>query len=152
MEGTIALLHAAGHSRKLKGVITEAAHIFVEDVTVKGITQVVKAYEKGNLKDKLARYHGEKTDNVFWRWANRWLDPCFKTWNIEASLVTITCPVLVIQGRGDEYATLAQVDGIKSQVSGPVQTKIIDKCRHVPHLQATEKVLQEMADFICGII
>lgn len=146
--GTIALLCAANHSTKLKGVITEAAHIFVEDVTVKGISQVVTAYEKGNLKEKLARYHGERTDNVFWRWAKRWLDPCFRSWNIKDSLAMITCPLLVIQGREDEYATIAQVEGIKSQVSGSVEVKIIDGCRHVPHLQATKMVIKEMADFI----
>lgn len=146
--GTIAILYAARHSERLKGVITEAAHIFIEDVTLKGIVEAVKVYENSGLKEKLAKYHGDKTDAVFWRWANRWLDPAFRGWNVEASLSGITCPLMVIQGKGDEYATLAQVDGITSQVSGPVKGIIIEDCGHVPHHQARKRVIEEMAGFI----
>jgi len=149
--GTIALLYGAGHSDDLRGIITEAAHIFVEDITIKGIAEVVKVYESDNLKEKLARYHGNKTDSVFRRWADRWLDPSFRSWNIEDSLPHITCPVLVIQGREDEYATLLQVKGIENKVKGHVTVRIMDNCKHVPHHQAREKVLKEMALFINGI-
>lgn len=149
--GTIALLHAAEHSQKLSGVITEAAHIFVEAVTVKGIRKVVRIYENSDLNEKLARYHGERTDFVFRRWADRWLNPLFRSWNVEKHLAAITCPLLVIQGREDEYATLAQVDGIKNGVSGPVKTNIVEKCMHVPHHQAKKRVLKVMADFIASL-
>jgi pimeloyl-ACP methyl ester carboxylesterase len=146
--GTIALIHAAMHSRKLVGVITEAAHIFVEEITIRGISRVVSAYERGGLKEKLARYHGERTDSVFRRWSERWLDPQFRSWNMKNLLGSITCPVLVIQGRKDEFATLAQVEGIKNGVSGPVKTAIIDGARHIPHLQAEQRVLRKMGKFI----
>ncbi|ACN13713.1 putative hydrolase (alpha/beta fold protein) [Desulforapulum autotrophicum HRM2] len=149
--GTIALLYAATHSTKLRGVITEAAHIFVEDVTVKGIQRVVQIYETLDLKAKLARYHGERTDFVFQRWADRWLAPLFRSWNVEKHLAAITCPLLVIQGEKDEYATLAQVDGIKNGVSGPVEINIVEECMHVPHLQAKKKVLKVMARFIASL-
>jgi pimeloyl-ACP methyl ester carboxylesterase len=146
--GTIALLYAARHSHGLKGVITEAAHIFIEDVTLKGISDAVNVYETSGLKEKLSKYHGDKTDVVFWRWANRWLDPAFRSWNVEASLSSITCPLMVIQGKEDEYATLAQVEGIAGQVSGPVESIVIDNCRHVPHHQARKRVIEKMAGFI----
>ncbi len=146
--GTIALLYAARHSERLKGVITEAAHIFIEEVTLKGISEAVKVYENSGLKEKLAKYHGDETDAVFWRWANRWLDPAFRGWNVESSLSGITCPLRVIQGKDDEYATLAQVEGITRRVSGPVKGIIIEDCRHVPHHQARKRVIEEMAAFI----
>lgn len=149
--GTIALIHAAMHSQKLVGVITEAAHIFVEEVTIKGISRVVSAYERGGLKEKLARYHGGRTDSVFRRWSDRWLDPRFRSWNMKNLLGSITCPVLVIQGREDEFATLAQVEEIKNGVSGPVKTAVIDRTRHVPHLQAEKKVLRVMGEFIASL-
>ncbi len=149
--GTIALLYAAAHSEKLRGVITEAAHIFVEDVTVKGIQRVVQIYEDTDLKNKLSRYHGQRTDLVFRRWADRWLDPLFRSWNVEKYLAAVTCPLLVIQGREDEYATLAQVDGIRNGVSGPVEACIVEECMHVPHLQATQKVLKVMTRFIASL-
>ncbi|MBI9092785.1 MAG: alpha/beta hydrolase [Desulfobacterium sp.] len=150
--GTIALLYASRHSDKLKGVITEAAHIFIEDVTLNGISEAVGVYENTGLKEKLAKYHGDKTDAVFRRWANRWLDPGFRGWNVESSLAGITCPLVVIQGKADEYATLAQVEGIISQVSGPVKGVIIEDCRHVPHHQARKRVIEEMAAFIKHIV
>lgn len=148
---TIALIHAAMHSQKLVGVITEAAHIFVEEVTIKGISSVVSAYERGGLKEKLARYHGGRTDSVFRRWSDRWLDPRFRSWNMKNMLESITCPVLVIQGGEDEFATLAQVDGIKNGVSGPVKTAVIDRTKHTPHLQAEKKVLRVMGEFIASL-
>ena len=146
--GTIALLYAAGHSERLRGVITEAAHIFIEDVTIKGVLEAVKVYENGDLKEKLARYHGGMTDAVFRRWADRWLDPAFREWNMEASLSGITCPLMVLQGKEDEYAGLAQVEGIRNQVAGPVKTVVIENCRHVPHHQAREQVIEKMTGFI----
>ena len=43
------------------GVITEAAHIYVEDITLAGIRKTVSAFETTQLKKKFARYHKENT-------------------------------------------------------------------------------------------
>jgi len=150
--GTIALITASTHVDLVRGVITEAAHIFVEDITLAGIRNAVKAFETTNLKDKLARYHKENTETIFLRWADRWLSPEFYNWNIEEYLPKITCPVLVLQGQDDEYGTSAQVQGIASLVSGPVDTKLIPGCGHVPHFQAKDTVLAEMTIFIKTLI
>lgn len=146
--GTIALLTAAISGEHIRGVITEAAHIFVEDLTIDGIRKAVEAFTTANLKDKLARYHQENTETVFHRWADRWLSPKFYNWNIEEYLPRITCPLLVIQGENDEYGTAAQVERIVSQVSGPVKSLRIPNCGHAPHFQAQETVLAEITAFI----
>jgi len=146
--GTIALLAAAVHGQGICGIITEAAHIFVEDVTLAGIRRAVEAFETTSLQDKLARYHRENTQTVFSRWADRWLSAEFYDWNIEEYLPRITCPLLVLQGADDEYGTAGQVAGIAAQVSGPVQTRLIHACGHVPHFQARDAVLAEMTSFI----
>ncbi|MBL7180504.1 MAG: alpha/beta hydrolase [Pseudomonadota bacterium] len=146
--GTIGLMTVAMHGERICGVITEAAHIFVEDITLEGIRRAVKAFESTELKDKLARYHGENTETVFRRWADRWLSPEFYDWNIKDYLPRITCPLLVLQGQDDEYGTAAQVEGIAALVSGPVATKLIADCGHVPHFQAKETVLDEVTRFI----
>ncbi|MDM8537247.1 alpha/beta hydrolase [Desulfobacterales bacterium HSG17] len=150
--GSIALLAAAEHEKLVHGVITEAAHIFVEDITTQGIKKVVHNYKNNDLKQKLAIYHGENTDTIFYRWADTWLDPEYRPWNIESFLSRMTCPLLVLQGEDDEYATSAQVQGIKNQVSGPVEAKLIPNCAHVPHFQAKEKVLELMKEFIIGVL
>lgn len=146
--GTIALLSAATNSSRVRGVITEAAHIFVELSTLAGIRDAVKAYEAGDLKARLARYHGENTETVFRRWADRWLSPDFFDWNIEPHLPKVTCPLLALQGENDEFGTARQLQGIATGVSGPVEAKLLPECGHVPHVQARSVVLNEMIRFI----
>jgi len=146
--GTIALIAAAIYNHLARGIITEAAHIFVEDITLSGIRNAVKDFESTSLKEKLARYHKENTEMIFYRWANRWLSTEFYNWNIEEYLPKITCPVLAFQGEDDEYGTSAQIEGIANLVSGPVFPVSIPDCGHVPHFQAKRKVVDEMTRFI----
>jgi pimeloyl-ACP methyl ester carboxylesterase len=149
--GSIALIAGATLPGRISGIITEAAHIFIEEITLAGIREAVAAFRETDLPVKLARYHGDHTGAVFFRWADTWLDPAFRGWNIEHFLHGIVCPLLVIQGAEDEYATEAQVTGIASQVSGPVETFMVPGCRHIPHLQAREVVLNHMARFIAAL-
>jgi pimeloyl-ACP methyl ester carboxylesterase len=150
--GSIALLAAAIHEHLVRGAITEAAHIFVEDETVNGIRKFMRIYDTDDeLKKKLFRYHGENTDNVVRRWADTWLATDYRDWNIEPFLSQISCPLLVLQGACDEYATVRQVQEIVHQVNGPVSWEIISKCGHIPHFQASDYVLALMSDFILSI-
>jgi pimeloyl-ACP methyl ester carboxylesterase len=146
--GSIALLFAAEHPRLVHGIITEAAHVFVEEVTLEGIRAAVETYEKTDLKQKLERYHGENTERIFRGWSDSWLTPEFKKWNIEGCLPRIQCPVLAIQGEDDEYGTEAQLAAITTQVAGLSQYALIPNCAHIPHHQARDRVAQEMIQFI----
>lgn len=150
--GSIALLFAAVHPERTAGVITEAAHVFVEDVTIAGIREAVAAYEHGGLREKLARYHRENTEGAFRGWSDTWLAPEFRTWNLEEYLPAIRSPVLAIQGQDDPYGTPAQVRAIIDQVSGPAKGLLIQGCGHIPHLQAKEKVLAEMTSFVLSYV
>ena len=146
--GTIALIAAAQQCKPVVGVITEAAHIFVEDLTLAGVRRAVYAFETGALRSKLNRYHRDNTEAVFRRWASKWLSPGFRAWNIRALLPQISCPLLVIQGEADEYGTVAQVEGIIRLASGPVTAHLIPGCGHVPHFQAQDQVLFAMQRFV----
>jgi pimeloyl-ACP methyl ester carboxylesterase len=146
--GTIALMTASSHPDLVEGIITEAAHIFVEQITIDGIHKAVQAFETTSLKEKLARYHKENTETIFYRWADRWLSSEYRNWNIRKELPKITCPVLLLQGDDDEYGTRDQIHGIAGRVSGPVHVKLIPHCGHVPHFQAKDAVLSEMTRFI----
>jgi pimeloyl-ACP methyl ester carboxylesterase len=145
--GSIALLYASTGPGGIRAVITEAAHVFVESVTLEGIREAVSVYASTDLKKRLYRYHGDKTDRVFHGWADTWLSPEFRDWNIEKALPGIRCPVLVIQGIDDRYGTPAQVKAIERQVSGPAKALLVP-CGHVPHAEARDEVLEEMARFI----
>jgi pimeloyl-ACP methyl ester carboxylesterase len=150
--GSIAIIYAGTYPQKVTGIITEAAHVFVEDVTVAGIKRAAEVYESTDLKTRLARFHGGNTELMFRGWADVWLSPEFRDWNIESYLPHITCPLLAIQGKDDEYGTPAQVESIVGKVMGPARGSMIENCGHIPHAQAREKVFAEMVNFISAII
>jgi pimeloyl-ACP methyl ester carboxylesterase len=58
----------------------------------------------------------------------------------------------VIQGEDDQYGTEAQVEAIARQAAGPVTPLLIPDCAHIPHKEATERVIKEMTDFILALL
>jgi len=146
--GTIALLAAAMYPESIKAVITEGAHVFVEEETLEGILQAKEKYRTTNLKERLEKYHGDKTQAMFDAWTETWLSPEYRDWNIEHFLPQITCPVLAIQGIEDEYGTLAQVQSIVNQVSGPAETYMVVNAGHSPHKQSEIWVINQCCDFL----
>ncbi len=148
--GSISLIYGAGRPALLKGIITEAAHVFVEPETIAGIKVADDAWEKGRLQG-LSKYHGDKTETIFKAWSVTWLSSGFMSWNIEYLLPCITAPLLVIQGADDHYGTLAQVKAIAAQSSGDARQEIVENCGHAPHLEAQSVVLALMADFVAQI-
>ena len=149
--GSIALIFAAAYPTRPRAIVTEAAHVFVEQVTLDGIRAAVNVYESTNLRDRLARYHGDNTERMFRGWSDIWLSPSFHDWNIEHLLPKITCPSLIMQGEDDEYGTDAQVDSIVRQVSGPAMRLMIPGCAHIPHHQARDRVLDEISRFATSL-
>lgn len=147
--GSIALIHAAHHP--VTALITEAAHIFVEDITIAGIVEAEKIWHSTDLAKRLSRYHGDKTEQIFFAWADTWQQEEFLQWNLMDELPKTTCPALIIQGADDEYGSPDQVTGIAQNVSGPCETILIPDCRHIPHLQAEERVLKISTGFLNSI-
>lgn len=146
--GTIALITAARYPEKVKAVICEAGHIFVENVTVKGVKEALTAYQTTNLAERLAKYHGDKVEMIVKAWTEIWLSKQFRNWNIESLLKKIQAPLLFIQGEKDEYGTLDQVEKTVSQVSGSAERFIIPEAGHTPHKEMPDVVLQKCAGFI----
>lgn len=149
--GSIGLIHGAERPQRLLGLITEAAHVFVEPETLRGIAAKAEDYQAGMLQG-LRKYHGEKTQRVIESWYETWLSDWFGAWNIEYLLPSIECPCLVIQGADDQYGTLAQVNAIVAKTSGHSQMETLIGCGHTPHRELTGEVLCLMADFIAGRI
>ena len=144
--GSIALIHAGVGIRPVAGVVTLAAHVLVEDISVASIAAAKVAYESTDLRAKLARHHAD-VDSAFWGWNRIWLDPVFRAWNIEEYLPRIACPVLAIQGVDDEYGTMEQLHRIGAQVR-EVELLELEDCRHSPHKDQPEAVLAAMTRFV----
>jgi pimeloyl-ACP methyl ester carboxylesterase len=143
---SIALIYAGTHAGT-RGVVAMAPHVFVEDISIRGIEAARDAFETTDLPQKLARYHADAV-RTFRGWNDVWLHPDFRAWNIEPYLPAIRCPVLVIQGRDDEYGTVAQVEAIARQVGGPCETLMLDDCGHSPHRDQHERTLGAIGDFV----
>lgn len=146
--GSIALITAGKYPQQIKAVICEAAHIFVEEITLKGIRTAMHAYNTTSLSERLQKYHGDKTDTLFRAWTETWTRDDFRDWNIEHFLPEITCPLLFIQGEADEYGTLAQVERTISQVSGKATQCILPGIGHTPHKEAPALTLGAAKEFI----
>jgi len=149
--GSIALIYAGTRTdRRIRALVLEAPHVFVEDITVKSSEAARHSYEANDLKRRLARYH-RNVDNTFWGWNQVWLNPEFRSWNIEEYLPKIRLPVLVIQGEEDNFGTLRQVEALERGCAGPVQKRILPDCGHSPHRDHPESVLQMITDFVNGL-
>ncbi|HKE13433.1 MAG TPA: alpha/beta hydrolase [Kofleriaceae bacterium] len=148
--GSIALLHAATPSAepRVRGLVLEAPHVFVEDCSVSAIERARREYEAGDLRARLERHHGPNVDVAFRGWNRAWLDPGFRAWNIEDCLPRVAVPVLLIQGVDDPYGTLAQIEAIERQVAGPALRRVLEACAHTPHREQPEATLAAMTDFI----
>lgn len=150
--GSIALIAGAKYPERISGMITEGAHVFVEEITLDGIRKAVEAYAHTDLRYKLEKHHGDKVESLFNAWTKTWLNPAFKKWNIEHFLEKIKCPVLVIQGEKDEYGSELQVNSIYTKVKGYSEKRMIPSAGHTPHREAVSETLQATALFIRGII
>ncbi len=142
--GSIALLHASRFD--VAGVVAVAPHLFVEPVSIASIEKAKAAYDSGGLRERLARYH-DVPDSAFGGWNDAWLSPEFRTWNIEAELESIACPVLAVQGENDEYGTLEQIRAIQRRLP---ETRLlaIPECGHSPHRDQPGVLTREAGRFI----
>jgi pimeloyl-ACP methyl ester carboxylesterase len=148
--GSIALIYAAANPERLTGIITEAAHVFVEEVTIEGVRAALPYFHQGKFEG-LKKYHGERYKEVFMAWNNIWLDPEFKSWNISSLLDQITCPQLIIQGKSDQYGTLKQVETIADLTAGQSTIFTPKDCNHAPHKENEKETLLEVKAFITAI-
>lgn len=144
--GSIALLYAAMFPNAVRAIAVAAPHIFVEDVTLDGIRKALDLYRTTDFPARLARHHIDG-DSVFHAWTDVWLSPAFRSWNIEAFLDDITCPVLAIQGIDDEYGTLEQIRGIARRVPGTRLLELPD-CGHSPHRDQPGAVIEALCSFL----
>jgi pimeloyl-ACP methyl ester carboxylesterase len=146
--GTIALLYAAAAPDRVRGVVSEAAHVMLEAISVQGITDARHRFLHGDLRARLRAQHGDHVDDTVLGWTENWLQPAFRDWDIRPRLRAVRCPVLIIQGRDDNFGTLGQVDAIAAGVSGPAERLILDGCGHIPHREKPRAVLEAAARFI----
>ena len=141
---SIALLHAARHP--VSAAIVMAPHLMVEEIAVQAITEATAAFESGGLREKLARHHAD-VDSAFWQWNDVWLSPAFRSFDIRPDCRNIRAPLLAIQGLGDEYGTMAQLDELARAAPHTQQLRLPD-CGHSPQRDQPERTLEGVRNFL----
>ena len=146
---SIALIHAgdAGATLRVRGLLLEAPHVFVEDVCIRQIERTTATYESGELRRSLSRVHAD-ADTTFAAWSGVWLDAAFRAWNIVENLPRVAVPLLAIQGSDDPYGTLRQVETVAASGGGFVEVLVLSGCGHAPHRERPERTLASMAFFL----
>jgi pimeloyl-ACP methyl ester carboxylesterase len=145
---TIALIHA-GHF-PVKACVVLAPHVIVEDLSVQSIRQARVAYESGELRGRLERYHAD-VDSAFWQWNDIWLDPAFRAFDIRAECRRIEAPVLAIQGEDDPYGTLHQIEGIAPTL-GPFSWHMLPGCGHSPQRDQPDRTRRLITEFLAPLL
>ncbi len=146
---SIALYFAARRPAEVRAVVAMAPHVFVEDVTITSIARMKRDYESTDLRARLARHHGANVDGAFLGWSGAWLDPGFReALRIDRELDRIIAPILAVQGRDDEYGTLAQLDAIERLAKGRVERAVLAACGHSPQKDQPDATLARVAAFV----
>lgn len=143
---SIALIYA-GEGHPVEGLVLIAPHVFVEDEGLASIAAINDDFGESDLAERMAKYHTEP-ETTFRGWADIWLSPAFRSWNIEEYLPGVHSPTLLIQGDADEYGTMRQLDVIESGSPAPTTRVVIPGAGHSPHLSHPETVTDAVTEFV----
>jgi pimeloyl-ACP methyl ester carboxylesterase len=144
---SIAAIYAGSvQDHRVRGLVLMAPHFFTEDMGIAEIARAKDAYDTGDLRQKLARWHAD-VDNAFRGWNEVWLNPEFRQWDITEELAYIRVPILIVQGEGDQYGTVRQIEVAKEECYCPVEVALLSGARHAPHREAPDATLKTIAEF-----
>lgn len=144
---TIALLFEA-HFQQAAAIVNLAGHICNEEKTRQGIQEQAKILARPEMGEKLRRHHGTKADQLVEDWMRIWTAPGFSDWNISELLPRIQCPVLVVQGEEDEYATVNHFQEMVELPTGPSTGVLLPQTGHFPHFEKTKETIDLIHHFL----
>lgn len=145
---SIAAIYAGTHQdHRVGGLVLIAPHFFTEDSGIAAIEEARKAYETGDLRQRLARWHTH-VDNAFKGWNAAWLDPDFRQWDITEPLAYIRVPILIVQGEDDQYGTVAQIKAAERECYCPVEVTLLPGAKHSPQREAPDATLEAISAFV----
>ena len=149
---SIATIYAGSHQdHRVRGLVLMAPHFVVEDLSVQSIAEARNAYNTGDLRARLAKYH-PNVDNAFRGWNDVWLDNDFRQWDISEELAYIRVPILIVQGEDDQYGTVRQIEIAQEECYCPVDVALLPGVKHNPAREAPDVTLRNVSDFVSRIL
>jgi pimeloyl-ACP methyl ester carboxylesterase len=142
----IALIYAAHHPENACALVLESPILRAEPASAAGMAMAERAWHETDFRERLARHHRDP-DAVFTAWLSIRDSDCLLALPLETHLPPVHCPVLVLQGERDEYATSLQTDAL-----GPLVPQMhlmrLSEIGHTPHREQPELVLELIRDFL----
>jgi pimeloyl-ACP methyl ester carboxylesterase len=146
--GTIGLIAAARWPERVRSLVTEAAHIYFEEV---GLASVRRVLEWGTHQPAGQEYlrtrHGEYGPQVLRMFADHWLQYTPVDWSLRSLLPAIRCATLVIQGTKDNYGSEQQPRDIAAAIPG-AELWLLDGVGHDPHIEQAASYISRVLTFL----
>jgi pimeloyl-ACP methyl ester carboxylesterase len=128
---SIAALYAGSvQDHRVRGLVLEAPHFIVEDVTIHSIREIRQAFDTTDVRQRFQRWHGDA----------------------DATLAYIRVPLLIIQGEHDHYGTERQIEIAKEECYCPIDVLMIPGIQHIPHREAPEVTLKAITEFAARLL
>ena len=145
----IALIYAAqsaSNPENARALVLESPILHAEPAALAGVAMAEEALRTTDCRDKLARHHRDP-DAVFHAWLSIRESDSLLSLPLQQHLPPLRCPVLVIQGELDEYATSLQADALRP-LAPQMHLMRWPDLGHTPHREQPERVLDEIAAFL----
>lgn len=146
--GSIALIAAAMHPTRFRGIMVEGAHSFVEEKGKNAVRESRDKAKNNSLLQVLEKFHGDKTEELFRRWHEVWLGDFFTDWTIIPLLKNITCPVLAFRGEDDPFDTIEQLNVLEREIKSPITARVITHAEHTPRRENESETMKLIREFI----
>ncbi len=142
----IALIYAASHPENARALVLESPILGAEPASAAGMALAERAWRETDFRERLARHHRDP-DAVFAAWLSIRDSDTLLSLPLETHLPPVRCPVLVLQGEHDEYATSLQTDALRP-LAPQMRFVRLPEIGHTPHREQPELVLGLIRDFL----
>jgi pimeloyl-ACP methyl ester carboxylesterase len=142
----IALIYAATHPENTRALTLESPILHAEPAAAEGMAMAEEAWRTTDFREKLARHHRDP-DAVFHAWLSIRDSDSLLSLPLEAHLLPVRCPILMLQGANDEYATHRQAEALR-QFAPQTQLARLPESGHTPHREQPEIVLDRIESFL----
>ena len=147
--GSIGLIAAAALGGRARALVTMAAHIYSDHLTRAGMDEMARRFRETDIRERLQRYHGERTDELFEAWQTVWRNEAFlSAMDFGPWLADIRCPALIVQGETDEYGVPEQVTDIVAGIGANAEALFVAGAGHSPHLEKQDDLVTIIYDFL----
>ena len=143
--GAMAVLAAAAHPQAVLGVCACSPTIALDLQMVRAMDDAREAFERGGLREKLARHHGDKTESMFRGWHGAWADEEAVHWTMAPQVAQVRCPVAALFGQADDYGWRPSARVLVEHGTMPLEVTALPGVGHDPQHRARPAVLDALA-------